>query len=191
MRESRSTRQAMIGFTLTELVTAMAIAGVLAAMAVPSLGAFLQSRRVSTKATALSIDLTYARTEAVKRRANVGVCRTANIATADPTCGGASKDWTGGWLVYLDENADANYSIDDDELLRHGRPALNGLAVTANDTGDFRVTFRPDGTTDSGGSMVSFRLCNELGGDQAARVDLYGHGRTRIVKGSTGSPISC
>jgi type IV fimbrial biogenesis protein FimT len=179
------------GFSLVELIVTVSIAAVLTTVAAPSLGDFLKSRRVSTRALDLSVDLGYARTEAVKRRTEVNICRTSDLAATPLVCGGTQYDWSNGWLIFLDDNDDSTYSAADDQLLRAGRPPLTGLAVTANTTGDASIIFRPDGTTDTGGSMVTFSLCNDLGGDGAARVDVYPHGRTRIVKGTSEDPITC
>ena len=56
-----------LGLTLLELMIALAIAAVLGAMAVPSMGTMLQHRRLSAAAWALATDLGEARAEAIRR----------------------------------------------------------------------------------------------------------------------------
>src|SRR5205823_3742250 len=68
------------GFTLTELMVTVAVAGVLAMVAVPNMRTFLQNNRLSSASNDLLRSFNLARTEAIKHQANVVVC-----AVADPT----------------------------------------------------------------------------------------------------------
>lgn len=61
------------GFTMIELVIAVAIAAILLTLAAPSFRGFLGKKRVEGVATELSTDLQYARSEAIARNATVRV----------------------------------------------------------------------------------------------------------------------
>lgn len=75
------------GFTAIEALIVMAIAGILAAMAAPSMRTLLTTQSVKGISYDLISDLAYARGEAIARSANVVVTST----------GGA--DWKRGWTI--------------------------------------------------------------------------------------------
>ena len=92
------------GFTLLELLTVVTIAGLLLAVAVPSMRAFVQNGDMTSAANDLLRAAQVARSEAIKRRRNVVVCTSADPLAADPACDDDST--LNGWFVFVDNNAD-------------------------------------------------------------------------------------
>ncbi len=74
------------GFTLLELMVVVAVAGVLAALGFPSFREALRLQRTKAMATEMHLSFMLARSESIKRAANVDITRTA-------------AGWVGGWTV--------------------------------------------------------------------------------------------
>src|SRR5207244_13354167 len=86
--------RAQRGFTLTELMVTVAVAGVLAMMAVPNMRSFVQNNRLSSASNDLLRSFNLARTEAIKHQTNVVVCAVAGRRLATSQCSyGPFKGW--------------------------------------------------------------------------------------------------
>lgn len=78
----------MAGFTLIELMVTIAVAAILLAVAVPSFRHLIISNRLTTAANEVVTALTVARSESIKRNANVGFNIDASV-TIPPAGAGA------------------------------------------------------------------------------------------------------
>jgi len=86
------------GFTMIELLTVVSIAAILAAVGIPSLLDTVRSAQLRSATSSLYDALLVARSEAVKRNAQVDVqpgTTCVNPATSN------NASWTGGWSVQL------------------------------------------------------------------------------------------
>ena len=139
-RDAGSSREAR-GFTLVDLVIALAIASILLTLAAPSFSAFIASQRASTAAVDLYVALSAARSEATKRNTNV---------TLAPGSGG----WKNGWTI-------ADPVLSGTKVLDHG--PVSGAVVTGPDT----VVYQRSGRIR--GNAASFTLTVTTGTDVATR----------------------
>lgn len=137
------------GFTLIELMVTIAVLAIVISIAIPSFSTVLLNNRVSTTAHAVQSSMQVARSEAVKRKKIVTLCR-ANSALDECEDG---ADWNSGWLLVLGS-----------EVLRVWQPS-SGLTVTGPEKGiDFlgngmirapgKVSVKGQGRTD--GAAVDF-----------------------------------
>ena len=81
-------KQRQAGFTLIELMIVITIVGGLLVIALPSMTEMVTNQKVKGVANELYFDLSFARSEAIKRNTTVQVVRTG-------------ADWTGGWTVEI------------------------------------------------------------------------------------------
>ncbi len=137
------------GFTLPELLTTMAIMGVLAALAAPSFSGLVASMRARSVSSELHASLSRARSEAIKRNAEVSL----TPATASA--------WHAGWSI--PDPADGTRKLDD-------HPAVAGATVS----GPPSVVYLPNGRV-KGANLPRFAI--SVSGDSQPRcvaVDLSG-----------------
>ena len=169
------------GFTLLELLMAIAVIGVLAAVAVPSFISFRLNTRMTTAANDLLTDLNAARSEAIKRQRPVAFCGSNNPQAELPACAAALT----GWVVWADDNNDR--IIDANEaVLRAHRPLPNQLTITNNFQA---ISYGANGfTQDPSAATTAILLCDERGdelnGGQYRKriVSLSPTGRPSVVK---------
>lgn len=77
------------GFTLIELMVVVALAAIMAALAAPSFKSFVSGQRVKTAASDFVMTAIFARSEAIKRNADVTITSVTSGATG----------WKDGWTV--------------------------------------------------------------------------------------------
>ncbi len=167
------------GFNLLELMTTIAIAGILVGLGVPSFVEFIRNSRMTSTANELLADVTLARTEAIKRRAPVMVCPSPDPLAAAPVCAGNTT--LGGWISFVDfDPADptlatnGNGSFDgggETILRRHAAPPAD-VAGTASTN---YVSFGSNGFQRliAGGVPNPYvvRLCDDRGNTQSGGGD--------------------
>lgn len=89
-------RKTQHGFTLTELMAALAVVGILVGIALPSYRQFSGNSRTVATTNSLVGALAVARSEALHRATPVTLCASSDLATCNTT------DWSTGWIVFTD-----------------------------------------------------------------------------------------
>jgi type IV fimbrial biogenesis protein FimT len=191
------------GHTLVELLLAAAIAGVLAAVGMPALGALVKDHRRSTVANELLASVLLARAEAAKSGQTVIVCGIADadgdglLVPAERACRG--RDWSGGWITAVWTDADGDGSVAPGELrvLREFVSTHRAvLSVTANAftatppiTPAGTAALRPFSRSSTNGTIA---VCDARGGAHARAVIIAANGRARVSRTAAGGePLSC
>jgi len=160
------------GFTIWELMMAITVAGIVLGLAVPSFMEFQRTNAMAAATNDLVTATLLARSEAVKRQAPVTLCTSPDPAAEKPACGAAPS---GGFIVFVDDDADAAVDSDEDVLLR--RPAPGGTIRVWSDAAHL-IYARNGSPRDAAGGAASatrFLLCDDRGnrpasGGSAARV---------------------
>lgn len=165
------------GFTLIELLVTLAVGATVLSLAVPSLAGFINTTRVSAASGELMAALILTRSEAMKRKARVVLCK----STDGQTCAAAGS-WQQGWIVFVDGNADGQRA--GTEQLLHARQALGAsLRFSASSPVARYVSYGPNGATllVSGGFQAgTLTVCGQsLGATSARQIILSASGRPR------------
>ena len=96
------------GFTLIEMLVVVAIGGILAAVAAPSLISVIESNRRTIISNQLMEDLAFARRHAITLSTSMALC--GSDSTQPYTCvenayNGSTRDWSKGWYTYIGSSA--------------------------------------------------------------------------------------
>ena len=176
------------GFTLIELMVTLAVVSILLTIAVPSYRELIQSNRMSTQANLLLSDLNAARSEAVKRRIPVTLCK-SSTQSACATSGGYEQ----GWIIFTDHNRDGG--VDAGEMiLRTQGTSGSDLTIRGKSPIQNRISFFDSGNVSTSGSII---FCDSrikvFNTDRAkARAIIISQpGRFRTVTGSDALVTSC
>jgi len=187
----RACLRRILGITIVELLVGLAVAAILMGVGAPAMGHFIKNNRLSESAFDLLGTINLARSEAVKRRVRVVLCRSANPQAATPSCGGSSYTWTTGWLVFASGDGNNTYEAGTDTLLGIGVLHSKGITLKTNGTSNNNLEYNADGTTNEGGGTAEFAFCDNRGGAYGKQLEVPPHGRPRFVKGTGASPIDC
>jgi type IV fimbrial biogenesis protein FimT len=123
------------GFTLIEAMIVIVLLAICATVSTPVFTAWRMRDQVDARANAMLGTLSYARNEAIRRKARITVCRVdaaRNCLAAAKACPSGLADWSCGWAVML-ERAGAYVPL-------RVQPALDAVAVSSGLTA---ITFTP------------------------------------------------
>jgi len=186
------------GYSLGELMVALAVVSVIIAVGLPNMSVFFKSNRMVANTNALISGLNIARSEAIKRNSRVSICKSTNADTAAPTCATGTENWSDGWIVFVEGTEVTNEigaysSATDGPILKINAGAEgSNVTITADSTSiDKYASFTSRGIPklSSGASQSGvYRVCdqrgltNAAGGVVARGVVLASSGRVRVTK---------
>ena len=178
-QQSRSLRQS--GFTMVELMVTVAIMAVLLTIAAPSFSEIMLSTRLASFANSFIASAQLARSEAIKRNAQVRVCR----STTSTSCA-SSGGWQQGWVVFLDRNGNGavDFNTDpnlDDTIIQKQAALVTGFQLTGN---SYSVAFQSMGDIPNSVSLVLCRA-SPLGA-QERRITISTLGKAGVATERTG-----
>lgn len=162
------------GFSLAELLVVLAIAGVLAAAAAPSFYDLIRKVQLNAAVSDLHGAIGLTRSQAIARGSRV------QLVPLDAE----GANWAGGWVVFVDANADRRPGPGEEVIATHG-PLPDGIAITANFTGNrppHYIAFNSNGRSCSDTSSLAARWgtlsLHQDGRIRRIRINMLG--RTRV-----------
>jgi len=177
LTKMQDSRRLTAGFTLLELLTAIAVLAIVTALAVPGMRAFTQNNRAASQANEFLTALNLARSEAVTR----GIATTICASTDGSSCSG-DESWNSGWLVFVDRApplGEFNPGPGSDTLLRAWPELPAGSSLASNRS---ELSWRPDGFI-AGALATTFELrIPDCSGDQARNITVSPQGRASVSR---------
>jgi type IV fimbrial biogenesis protein FimT len=183
------------GFTLIELMFTIVVLGVLLGIGIPNFRDFLRSSRISGATNDIVTDLSAARSEAVKRRVPVTLCKSRDGATCEE-----DNDPFDRWIIFVDDADpaavsanDGNGAVNGGEQVLRRREVASSITVKVNANAR-RIVYRPSGFPDNAAAntVSQFVLCDQrgnnisVGGVSAARaVTISTTGRPAATRDKT------
>lgn len=186
-------RSTQTGLTLSELLTALAVAAVLVGAAIPGMSVLLGRATADAAIEQMAHAIQFTRYQAIARRTTATLCPGAGA-----TCG-RRDTWHEGATVFVDGNANGDRDRDE-EVLQRLPPLPDGYRIRWRSFRNRKsLSMRPDGTTDwQPGNMV---LCPaDSDAKNARQLIVNAQGRVRlsrdldgdgVMEDARGRPITC
>jgi len=156
-------------FTLIELMVTISVLAVVIALAAPSFSTMLRENRLAALSTELQGAMQLARSEAVKRRENITVCRSN---AAQSACENGTN-WGVGWLITRMNGVNV-------QVLKVWDP-VQGTVVTGPNAG---ITFRSNGMSSSAAAESWSVTDSSCSGDQKRTISVNITGSATLSKGA-------
>lgn len=147
-------RRGALGVTLIESMVTAGLAAVIMGVAVPSMVAMQHRQAVAAETASFRQGVHRARSEALRRGETVTLCALApeSVPTGEPQCLENGRDWSTGWLVFIDRGNTGIREADDPVLMVHQqRAAAGSVAATVK-----ALSFHAQGFSSNAASHFRF-----------------------------------
>jgi type IV fimbrial biogenesis protein FimT len=170
------------GYTLVETMVASSVLAVLTAAGVPSYSSIISRQAVLSEVAEFQEAVGRARLEAVRRGETVTLCaRAPDSPLEGPHCAAEGRDWTSGWMIFVDRSERGEMDPGDLVLHVHQASAKVGAINSTLRT----ISFQPLGISSSAASRFQFRPLGASPTDanpsNSRLVCVSKPGRTRVL----------
>lgn len=158
------------GFTLVELMIAIAVFAALLAIVVPSYNSMTLGSKLRSYANDLVAGAVLARSEAIKRNGFVRMCVSSGA-------GCVAGGWEQGWVIFHDADDDGALDAGEAVLFRQ-QAAASGFKISGTVE---VIRFQPTGVGATSASLVVCRATPSVGGQERV-VSLSATGRAAVTR---------
>ncbi len=161
------------GFSLFELVVALAVSGILLSMGVPAMRTIVQNNRMDATVDNLLTTMAVARSNAMTSGNRVTICRSDNGQSCN------ADTWNHGWLAFVD--TDASGDVNGAEVVITATTRLREVAIASAQFPSFFI-YRSNGrimVNDVSQNTGHLTFCDSRGADHALVVIADATGRPR------------
>ncbi|MCP3670504.1 MAG: prepilin-type N-terminal cleavage/methylation domain-containing protein [Gammaproteobacteria bacterium] len=174
-----------VGFTLLELLLAVAITSILLTMVIPGFSGMLDQNRMVTNVNGFISSLHMARSEAVTRGLWVTVCPSSNGVS----CVSDYRRWGEGYIVFVNRDKDKERD-ENEELLGWYQGFVDQMVVHTSSDSRNTIAYRPNGR--AWGFNTTVRFCQTGDSSLNRAVIISATGRPRLSDNMPdGSAIIC
>ena len=190
LSESPGIKPVARGFTLIEMLVVVAIGGILAAVAAPSLISVIESNRRAIISNQLMEDLAFARRQAIALSTSVALC--GSNSTPPNICVALTPyptDWSNGWYTYIgSSNKLTPASAAAGLVLRSPQAVASGWKVDAY-LGIYNyVALSPGSVATGNGHFTIYRSGSTSGTTACVTVSATGRARAWTSTSSKSDP---
>ena len=190
LSESPGIKPVARGFTLIEMLVVVAIGGILAAVAAPSLISVIESNRRAIISNQLMEDLAFARRQAIALSTSVALC--GSNSTQPNICVALTPyptDWSNGWYTYIgSSNKLTPASAAAGLVLRSPQAVASGWKVDAY-LGIYNyVALSPGSVATGNGHFTIYRSGSTSGTTACVTVSATGRARAWTSTSSKSDP---
>ncbi len=161
------------GFTLLELLIAVAMLIILVTLAIPGMSAQIQNSRANAAIFEMFSTLALARSESIKRGYRVGLCPTDDGVNCKNT-----YYWQDGWMLFHDPDSNGLPDTANAQIVYHNTEISIQIMTTS---GRRKVIYEPDGTV-TGNSNLTMTFCRPLSNLPPDQIVQSQTGRIRIER---------
>jgi len=171
-----------------EIIVVVALVAVLVVIGIPSFQNQTLNSQLSSASSELLSSFMSAKAESIGRSNFVTICKSTNGTTCSTANG---VGWEQGWLTFIDVDGLGSYDAGvDDYILIHEALSSGMTAIGSTDIAN-RITYRPNGTTNLGGTAKLIICDGTRGfGDDSRVIVLTMIGKASTLRTSDDSTLT-